>query len=291
MKHVISILFLFSFVCGQCDAQSYSAKSKIATLQLIDNVSVASRDTGIVVKVLVKPGQKVKRGQTLVRLDHKIADADVEAAKHEAAIAKIDMENKVDLEYAKKSAAVNQVILQRARDANREYENSISQTEIDQLRLESNRSELSIEQAKLMEQSRRETSALRNAMLRSAKLRRQYRDIKSPIDGQVADVIPDVGEAVSAAQPVVRVINPRRLRVFATFDSKFILKIKRNHQCRFRISDRYDLPKNQRTLKATITWISLEADPQRRQFVVHAEIDNKNGIYRSGMLGDLIISN
>ncbi|MFK7768511.1 MAG: efflux RND transporter periplasmic adaptor subunit [Mariniblastus sp.] len=252
-------------------------------LDPIETLRLATRDPGIIQEVMVREGDIVKAGQTIAKLDHALFAAEVSAATNELEIAKQESRNDVDLQYAKISTGVNQQVLSRSREANSRFAKSVSNTEIEKLRLEYERSRLSGLQAELQQSINQLTENLKGDQVTIAKLRLDNRTIKSQIDGTVVEVLNTPGEYVAAGQPIARILNLNRLRVICAGSARIIDPNNVPDEATFVVT----INGEEVTYPAKITFISPEIDPLRQTFGVWAEIQNKDGRLRSGNVGDL----
>ena len=117
-------------------------------LKLIEQADVPARDPGVIETVSVTEGDVVQKGDTLVQLDTVETRLDVGRAKLELSIAQQESKNDVDVRFAEKSLEVAAAELQRALDSVEDYPKSVSDTELDRLKLTAERTRLEIEQAK-----------------------------------------------------------------------------------------------------------------------------------------------
>lgn len=130
-------------------------------LQLIDDVEVASLDTGVVTDLHVRPGDYVANGAVLLELDRDLHLAEAAVKNMACLVADAEAGNDVNLRFSQKTLMLNGKVLEKSLNAIAAYPKSISETEIDKLRLERDQSELSIEQAQLEQEVAILTSQLR----------------------------------------------------------------------------------------------------------------------------------
>ena len=154
-------------------------------LYLINSVRIAAEDPGIVREVATV-GQKIESGQFIARLNDEIFTAQRDAAEKDLDAAKLESGNDVDQEFAKVSADVNRQVLERSLAANKQYRRAVSLTEIQRLKLELKRSELSGEQADRTSKANTINEELKTDELRIANLRLENRNVRSPINGVVS---------------------------------------------------------------------------------------------------------
>ncbi len=256
-----------------------------AQLTLIDNVTVATLDPGVVKRVLVQPGKMIAQDDALVELDSDLYKVEAASAELNLKIAKQDVKNDVNLRFARKSLAVNEKQLEKSLNAVREYALSISETEIDRLRLERDQSKLSCEQAEMEGETAGLNVDLRTQEASGAKIRLERRSIKSPIAGMVVDTSVQVGESVTAGQPMVRVISLKKLRAKAVFSSKHAFIVNRETPAVFE----FDRDGEIERMSAKVFFVSPEILPTEKVFEVWADIDNSKGQLLPGLKGKLIL--
>jgi HlyD family secretion protein len=187
------------------------AKSVVATgkVQPISKVEVKSKASGIVKKLLVDAGDRVKKGQVLCELDkeeiaaqvnsskaqlqasesnEKAAEADVERAKVDAAGPDIPMLQRA-YERAKGMAKEGVVSQSALDDAQKNYELAVNKRDVARAQLTVNKAKLTQAHAQVQQQK-----------ANLEQLEEQYRNstIISPIDGVVLSRDVEIGDAVSS---------------------------------------------------------------------------------------------
>lgn len=256
-----------------------------AQVTLIDNVDVASLDPGVVQSLTVSPGDSVKAGELLLTLDSDLHESEAQASDLAWQIAIEESKSDVDLRLSQKSLAVSQKQLQKSENAVAEYRLSISETEIDRLRLERDQASLSIEQAKMQGSLALMTADLREAEKTASSIRLRRRKIASPIDGVVAEVATERGEAVQSGQMVVRVIGLDKLRVKAFYKSEYALQVKAKQKAVFEFERAGEVVSRE----AEIVFVSPEVRVSEGVFEVWADVDNLDRELLPGFKGTLQI--
>lgn len=286
MKYLSVIAFtaVVSFVAPLVSTAQIIEKNNLP-LQLIDDVSVASLDTGVVRKLQVVPGDAVVRGEVLLELDHDRHEGNANVKHMAWRVAEAEAKNDVDVRYSEKTLKVNGKILEKSLNAVRTYAKSISETEIDKLRLERDQSELSIEQAQVKRKVAQLTAQLRNEEKSLAEIELDRRTLRSPLDGIVVDVTVQPGEAVAAAKPVIRIISTQRLRVIASVDRKFAFKMRHGNSADFEVQTEEGVLQ----FPAKVVFVSPEIRFTEQTFDVWIEVENSENKLLPGMKGNLKI--
>jgi multidrug efflux pump subunit AcrA (membrane-fusion protein) len=320
---------------------------------LIDAVNVPASATGIIATISAREGDSVKAGQELGTLDDrkprleqslartqlKIATENAEhglatelaekklaqqqqlTKQHEIAreIADKKAGNDVRILASKKSEAVAKIELDRATQARREFADSVSQSEIDGLRLAYDRTSLETVQADFdrqidvlhataenevakghtlsIERSKIEVAqAVTNQRVQQLQVDMQKHQtelaelaaleckIIAPLDGVVVELFRAKGDWVTAGDPVVRVIRLNRLRAEGYIESDRINSIRNDRNVHLTIQTGADSFVQR---EGEIVFISPEIDPVNNQVRFWVEFDNPQLDVLPGMRSSL----
>ncbi|HTT17740.1 MAG TPA: efflux RND transporter periplasmic adaptor subunit [Candidatus Sulfotelmatobacter sp.] len=276
------------------------AKSVVATgkVEPITKVEVKSKASGIVKKLYVDYGDRVKQGQLLCQLDKAEIQAQVEqsraallAAQANQKGAQADYERaKVDAEgpdvpllkkayernlAMQKSGVVSQSALD---DAEKDYEMSVNKQNVA-------RAQVTVLQAKIA-QAQAEV-AQDEANLKQLEEQLSYTDITSPIDGLVLSRDVEVGDAVSSilvlgssATLVMTIGDTSQVYVKGKVDESDIGHVYLGQPARIKVESFKD-----KTFKGVVTKISpmgVEKD-NVTTFEVRVSIDNPGGELKAEM--------
>lgn len=151
-------------------------------------VRVASPQPGIVVKVNVKEGQEVKKGDALIQLDDRIAGAKLSIQNARLAMAKAELNATEKSSDEAKNRYVTQQKLRKT--------GTTSEEDLQAAKLSWERSE-----ADLLNKA--EAVKLAAAELRLAELVVDELTIRSPTDGVVQSILVKPGEAAKGLEPVI----------------------------------------------------------------------------------------
>lgn len=274
-------------VAGVCAAHgSEPLRVESVLLELIEQSDVPARDPGVIEAISVKEGDLVKPGDTLVQLDTAEAVLDVGRAKLELSIAKQESKNDVDVRFAKKSLEVAEAELQRAMESVEDYPKSVSQTELDRLRLTVERTRLEIEQAQHILSVAEMTAQLKQNALDTAERNLDRQTIRAPIEGVVVQVYRRDGEWVEPGQQVVRILRMDRLRAEGFVGTSRLDEIPIGSPIELQI----ELGKpTAKRLPGKLVHVSPEVDPVNNQVRVWAEVENPDMRLKPGMFGTMVI--
>lgn len=271
MKKIIAFIALVHLLTSSCHArQPQFASYDQAQLTIVNKAEVAAVDPGVVKMVEIVHGQKVVANQLLLKLDDASFEAEKNAANREKQIAELQAKNDVGYRLARKTSELNEKKLERSIKARRRYRESISATELDQLRLELEQSRLEAEQANFDMEIGQLTAELRGYQQEVLEERLRNRSINSPLAGVVVDIFVNKGEWVNAGQPVARVINLEKLRVKAFLKAEHQHHVNKDSTCHFLV----DIDGVETKVPATIYFVSPELNTKNQDFEVWADIDN-----------------
>lgn len=198
-------------------------------------IEVASPTSGIVTDLPVSESSRVKKGDILVMLDNTsqllaVSEADSKIVTQQKAVEsqqwlieqkKTDTGNKLrKLTDAQELLKANATSGENVRN----LQNDLDMANNEMKKLES---DLALQQAQLREVYAQQ--AIRKNNLDQAAL-------KSPVDGVVLDILPNLGEAVSQYQTYARLAPDTKLIVKAEFDEMFASKLAPGQICKVRIS-------------------------------------------------------
>jgi HlyD family secretion protein len=276
------------------------AKSVVATgkVQPISKVEVKSKASGIVKKLLVDAGDRVKKGQVLCELDkeeiaaqvnsskaqlqasesnEKAAEADLERAKVDAAGPDIPMLQRA-YERAKGMAKEGVVSQSALDDAQKNYELAVNKRDVA-------RAQLTVNRAKLMQAH----AQVQQQRANLEQLEEQYRNstIISPIDGVVLSRDVEIGDAVSSilvlgssATLVETLGDTSEVYVKGKVDESDIGKVYLGQPARIKVESFKDKTFNGKVTK--IAPMGVEKD-NVTTFEVRASINNPGGELKANM--------
>lgn len=257
-----------------------------ALLTLIEQADISAREAGPLIHREIVEGITVDSEAVLGKIDDHEAALILERARTELKIAQKQVENDIKVRYARKSHEVAQAELKRALESIEKISRSVSQTEIDRLRLLVDKGVLEIEQAQIDQEQAVLTQALKQNDVDRAAHQLQRRLIKAPFPGMVVQWKKQRGEWVEPGTPVVRMIRLNRLRAEAFLSAKLLTSDLVGRSVALQV----DLPgKPKHIFEGKVTFIDPEIDPVNNQVRVWAEIDNSSLVLRPGQTGSLVI--
>jgi len=209
----------------------------------------------------------------------------VTKAESELAIARAKAENDVAVRFARKAHEVAAAEYRRALESVEKFQKSVSQTELDQLRLTTEKARLGIEQAELEKSIARLGMRQMEAELETARLKLARHRLLAPFAGMVAEIKKGRGEWVSPGDTVVRLVRLDRLRVEAFLPARDIVV---EHGPSVTVS--VDVPGRGRARSsAKLVFVSPEVNPVNGQVLIWAEVENQDLLLKPGQVATLEI--
>jgi macrolide-specific efflux system membrane fusion protein len=255
-------------------------------IQLIEQVNVPAKVTGVLVDVVVHEGRIVKEGDLLAQVmdtEARLAEA---RAKAEVDIARMNAENDISVRFAKKSAEVAQADLRRALASIERYPKSVPESELDRLRLMVERAVLEVEQAGRDFEIAGHTQRVKESLYELARYQVEQRRITAPLGGVVVQVNRFRGEWVEPGDTVVRILRVDRVRAEGFLK---LPDVRRDLQGQ-PITLTVDLPDEVGAkFPGKIVFLSPEIDPVNAQIRVWAEVENRGLRLRPGMRAKMTI--
>jgi macrolide-specific efflux system membrane fusion protein len=257
-----------------------------ALVTVIEEVEIPAKVEGVLAAVEAREGRMVDAGAVLARIEDAEARLAHERASIEFKIADKQAKNSLKVRIARKAAEFARTELKRAQDAFDKIKATVSETEIDRLRLAAEKAELDIEQAIHEQESALLTSQLKETEMQLTQQAVDRRTIKSPIAGMVVQVNSQSGEWVPAGKTVVRVLRVDWLRVEGFVHARYLT----GDLVGRRVTLAVDLPGTAgASFEGAVVFVSPEADPVNKTVRVWAEVDNNKLLLRPGLSGNLTI--
>lgn len=120
------------------------------------------------------------------------------------------------------------------------------------------------------------------AALEAAELALARATIVAPVAGRVQDIRPEVGDYVSAGDPVAVVLEDRVLKVEVRIPSRNVDAVRSLKTCELVLPDLGD----EATATGTVTYLSPMPEGAGQAYTLRLRVENKDGRIRPGMLAD-----
>lgn len=287
MRILISLTTLAA-LSAACSSSSRAADIRVkkVLLTLIDDIEVPAKEAGVLGGVAVKIGTLVKKGDNLAKLDDRKPQLALNRYKIESEIAKEQAGNDAEVRFAKKAKQVAEAELQRAEDSNRRFPGSISDSQIDALRLAVAKADAEIDIKSRELSVAKMNHRLKQTLVKIADNDVNRRRINSPINGMVIEVKRKPGEWVEPGEKVFRIVRLDKLRVrgfIKAADSKPKL-VGKSVRVTVTLAGG-----GTETVYGKLVFVNPLIDPNNRDVSVIAEIPNRSGRLQPGLQGSMTI--
>jgi multidrug efflux pump subunit AcrA (membrane-fusion protein) len=179
----------------------------------IDDTQVSAKEAGVITSISVKEGQLVSNGDLLAQIDDAQPQMEKRKAMAEKKAAEAKANSDVEKRYDTAAAEVAKYGYLKKKEANDRVPGAVSGPELQEARLQWTGAVLKCEQADLEALIARLTVDDKQAEVDAADEAIRRRQIRSPQDGVVEEIVPHVGEWVKPGDSVIRIVRIDRLQV------------------------------------------------------------------------------
>ncbi len=184
-----------------------------AAIKCINDSKLAAQADGLLQELLVEEGMMVQKGQLLLKIDERVALAEMAVAEKEAQAAEAQAGQDANLRYSKKVYDVSEAEYQETEDLLRRRSASLQETR--RKKLEADKSKLGIEVAEVDHQKDVLAAQVAKEKLNAAKVQLDLRKVIAPYDGVIVERMRDQGEFVKSGEPILHIVHMDEMRVEA----------------------------------------------------------------------------
>lgn len=272
-------LALALVILTQCPSFTPAAEEKPAEkrfltyLRPVQEIELATAESGIVTSLLVKPGDRIVKGQEILRLNLSVIEAQLAQAEAQA-----KGEGRIKAAAAERDIAQQRLdiiddLRSRGSTNDAERDKAIASLAVAAGQLEAAEDERALYQ------------------LESATIRAQLdqRILRSPIDGVITEVTRSVGEAAEARNAdtphyLAKVVDLTRLVARVHIPAAAAAGIEPGQTLAFVLDD----PEETKT-EGKVSFISPTVEASTGLTEIHLEFENTNGSLPSGIPGNLVV--
>lgn len=236
------------------------------TVRSVTSSVLSAQIGGTIQSIAVKPGDRVRRGQTLAVIDDRSVRAQASAA---GAAVEATSSGSTEVAQALAAAKAQQHLAELTynRYQNLLAKNSVSRAEFDQVSANyaaanANVAALEARQKQVEAQGRQAQS-----QAQAADTAYSYSRIVSPINGVVTAKSADAGTVVMPGMPILTVEDPANLRLEASLPSKFTEKV--------HLGQTVEVAVDNAEIQGRVVEITPSADPVSRTFLVKIALPEK----------------
>lgn len=249
-----------------------------ALVMLIDDNRVPATETGMLTAIHVQEGSSVQKGALLAEIDSRATLAKQRIAQGELAAALAQAENDAEVEVARHAIEVAKADLDANTEIRRTNKAAVSEAEHRKFVFQYQRSLAQEKQAINEKEIARLTATAKQAQLDATTVELELRQIRAPFDGQVVEIMKNVGDWVTAGEPIMHVVGLKRVRV-----KGFVPASLASHE---EVLGKpvtitvYSGGQREHTVHGTIGFASpvIEGVATSRQFRIWAEVENTQSI-------------
>jgi membrane fusion protein, multidrug efflux system len=246
--------------------------------------TLVSRIFADVQEVRVRPGDRVRAGQVLIRLDAR--DLQAQQARAEAGLAAAEQAIKAATSGREAAeAGLAMATATHTRVSELRAKNSATPNEFDQATSGLRAAESQAQGAQAMVREAQAGAEAARAALRGASVGVSYAVITAPFDGIVTEKRVEVGNMATPGAPLLIVEDPRSFRLEVQVDESRVAGIDRTHP----VDVTFDPQPDQGSVAGapqagTITEVARALDPGSHAFLVKIDLPQAANL-RSGMFG------
>lgn len=206
-------------VSGQNNAGANTPSPGSGRVIRVDNAQVvsmhklpiAAQADGLIAELKVDEGHTVKKGDTLLVIDDRVALAELAVAETELSAAEKQAEQTAEVEYAEEASRVSDAEYQ---DAYELYQKgSANYSEARRKQLEKNRARLGIEVAKVKHEQEILAADVAREKVKASKVKLSLYQVIAPYDGVIVQRLHDAGEWIRAGEPILKLVHLNELKV------------------------------------------------------------------------------
>jgi multidrug efflux pump subunit AcrA (membrane-fusion protein) len=262
----------------------------VGTLLPQDEVTLANDMPATIGRILVDMGDRVRKGQVLIKLDEREARLEVErsVANLQAAQEALTRSRQM-LDWNKANVERSQAVLTDAQVNLKRFEGLFTEGAISASQRDSAQTQYDVAVASIRAneaQYESDRAAAKNAeanveqaraALELARKRLQDTDIVAPFDGFVRKRLVNVGETYKEKTPLMTLVATQALKLQGEVPERFAPQIAVGRPVKVEVEAHPG-----RSFGGTITRVSPAVDAESRTFTVEASIPNPGGVLKPG---------
>lgn len=282
---VLAVFSIYSVANGQTPRTAKLLIMEDALLVLAEEVEVSASASGVLHELLVREGSLVEGGDSLLRVDNRRAKVSVAQARVELEIAEEEARSDVKQRHAQKASDLARSEYDRALAIDAASPASVSDRELERLRLAAEVAELEVERAAHERQVAKLKQQLQQEALQLAQHDEQVHHVTAPIDGLVVELEKRLGEWVERGDTVARIVRVDRIRAEGFLPVAQASLDLTGSPAAFRVM----LAGKPVTAKGQVVFVDPKADPVSSLARVWVEFDVTDRRLRPGLRGEVRI--
>lgn len=174
-------------------------------------IQVAAQADGIIDQLLADEGHTVKKGDTLLVIDNRVALAELAVAQKELEAAEKQSKQTAEVEYAVKASEVSDAEYE---DIYKLYnQGSATYSEARRKQLEKERARLGIDVAKVKHEQEILAAEVSKEKVKASQVKLDLYKVIAPYDGIIVQRLRDQGEWIRSGEPILRLVHLNEMKV------------------------------------------------------------------------------
>lgn len=229
--------------------------TRVGSLASRESVLIRTQTEAGVSKIFFEEGKRVKKGQTLVKLDDLKFQAEVRSLEAKVRQAEARLANSLSEKNRKEALVRENVVPQQA------FDDLLARVKIEQASVEQLKADLSYAVEKLKDA-----------------------EIRAPFAGVTAEKLVSTGSFLKVGDPVVRLVQLNSLEIAFRVDERYKTNLYAGQEISVRVAAYPD-----RKFSGKIFFISPDVEAETRTFLVKGAVDNKRELLNPGMFAEATI--
>ena len=272
------LLLFVSLLPAELRAETIEVESVL--LAPIQEVEVPAQESGLLRRLTVAEGAMIKEGELLAQIDDTDVKLEMTRAEIELDNSRRNAGNDIKVRVAVKAAEVAAAELQRGLESQKRYPKSVSETEIDRLRLGADHAKLQVEQAKYDFETAQLALRVQENQVQRAARQVERRKILAPASGRVVQRFREQGEWIEPGQPIARVLCIDRLKAVGSLDARQLSEDPTGRPVILKLEPPGARPVE---FRGRVAFVHSEVNPVNGQLDFWAEIENSDLQLRPGL--------
>ncbi|MCA9159617.1 MAG: HlyD family efflux transporter periplasmic adaptor subunit, partial [Planctomycetales bacterium] len=250
-------------------------------------IQVAAQADGIIDQLLADEGHVVKKGDTLLMIDNRVALAELAVAQKELEAAEKQAEQTAEVDYAKKASEVSDA---EYKDILELYnKGSATYSEARRKRLEKERALSGIDVANVKHVQEILAAEVNKEKVKASQVKLDLYKVIAPFDGIVYQRLRDQGEWIRSGEPILKLVhlNEMKVETFVPIDGISVAALQ---GAAMRVSVRIN-SKDVATYDTHIEFVSPEIESRRVRVATRIQNQQVGGTWllRDGMQASIEI--
>lgn len=187
--------------------------AQTAQISCIHKIQMAAQADGLIKELLVDEGSVISKGDPVMIIDSRVAEAELEVAQKQLESASIIAAQTANIEFSE--AARDLAIEEYASEKELYLKNSTTQSALKRKHLEMRKTMFSVDMANDEQRKYQLEAAIAKEQVNASKVKLELYRVVAPYDGIIVERKRDLGEWIRAGEPVLRMVHMNEMKVEA----------------------------------------------------------------------------